>query len=60
MADLTIKRGALTMTIKGASPLLVTQGNALMVMSPKAPIVKAQPVTPRLRLVQSLTEKQAS
>lgn len=52
MSDLTIKRGALKMTIKGASPLLVTQGNALMVVSPKAPIVKAQPAMPRLRLVQ--------
>ena len=52
MSDLTIKRGALKMTIKGASPLLVTQGNALMVVSPKTPIVTAT-AKPRLRLVQS-------
>lgn len=56
MADLTIKRGALKLTIKGASPLLITQGTALMIMSPKAPIVKAQPAMPRLRLVQSLEQ----
>jgi hypothetical protein len=51
MTDLTIKQGALKYTVKGASPLLVTQGSALMVVSPQTPIVKAV-ATPRLRLVQ--------
>lgn len=51
MTDLTIKQGALRYTVKGASPLVVTQGSALMVVSPRTPIVKSVAV-PHLRLVQ--------
>jgi hypothetical protein len=51
MSDVTIQRGALRMTIKGASPMLVTKGNALIVTGKCAPIAKVSQ-KPTLRLVQ--------
>lgn len=51
MTDVNIKRGAVRYTIKGATPILVTKGNALMVTSKVTPIVKASE-RPVLRLVQ--------
>lgn len=53
MTDVTIKRGALRMTIKGASPLMISKGSALIVTGATAPIVKAEAELPRLRLVQA-------
>lgn len=47
----TIKRGAIRYTVKGATPLLVTKGNALMVTAKVTPIVKTSQ-KPVLRLVQ--------
>jgi len=53
MTDVTIQRGALRMTIKGATPLLVSKGNALIVTGSATPITVAKPSVPRLRLVQA-------
>ena len=53
MTDLTIQRGAVRYTIKGATPMLVAKGNALIVTDKAAPIVKAVASVPKLRLVQS-------
>lgn len=52
MTDVTIQRGALRMTIKGTSPLLVSKGTALIVTDKVAPIAKATAL-PKLRLVQA-------
>lgn len=51
MSDITIQRGALRMTIKSASPMLITKGNALIVTGNCAPIKKAI-TKPALRLIQ--------
>lgn len=53
MTDVTIKRGASRITIKGATPLIVSQGNALIVTDRVAPITKAMPSVPKLRLVRA-------
>jgi len=50
MSDVTIQRGAVKLTIKGASPLLVKQGSALIVGQAVTPVIQA---VPRLRLVQT-------
>lgn len=47
----TIQRGALRLTIKNASPMLVSKGNALIVTDRVTPLVKATE-KPVLRLVQ--------
>lgn len=51
MSDVTIQRGAVRYTIKGATPMLISKGNALIVTDKVAPIKQAV-AKPVLRLVQ--------
>ena len=53
MSELTLQRGAVRYTIKGATPILITKGNALIVTGKVTPLQKSVPSAPRLKLVQA-------